>query len=245
MRRKGDMGTKEDTYLRIIKGRVDGYKETETIELKPEITVIGRPPLKKESDYQAPDIKIMDDYVSKEHLKIYFNQNGSCYVVEEREKGTPNHTFINERQIEPGKPYTLKDGDEIGIARVRGEYRAVLMFRKSGENEMDTLTGDEEPEGLEIDIEARRAALDGKEIKLRKKEFDLLAYLYHNRGKACSREDIAMNVWKGGNGERDGVVSEETIDSTVHRLREAIETDIKNPKYIKNIRNFGFRLDLK
>jgi pSer/pThr/pTyr-binding forkhead associated (FHA) protein len=238
------MAPREDIYLRILRGRVDGYKETETIELKPDTTVIGRPPLKKGSDYQDPDVKIMDDYVSKEHLKIYFNQTGNCYVVEEREKGTPNHTFINERQIEPGKPYTLKDGDEIAIARVRGEYRAILMFRKSGENEMDTLTGDEELEGLTVDLDARRTRMDGKEIKLRKKEFDLLTYLYQNRGKACSRENIAINVWKGEDGERDGVVSEETIDSTIHRLREAIEADTKNPRYIKNIRNFGFRLDL-
>jgi pSer/pThr/pTyr-binding forkhead associated (FHA) protein len=234
----------EDAYLRILKGRIDGYKETETVELKPEVTIVGRPPLKPGSDYQDPDIKIMDDYVSKEHLKIYFNPNGRCYVVTERERGTPNHTFINDRQIEPGKPYTLRDGDEIGIARVHGEYRALLMFRKPGENETDTLTGLKEPEGLTVDPGARSATLDGKEIKLRKKEFDLLAYLYQNRGKACSREDIAINVWKGEEGEQDGIVSEETIDSTVHRLREAIKDDSKNPRYVKNIRNFGFRLDL-
>jgi pSer/pThr/pTyr-binding forkhead associated (FHA) protein len=235
----------ESAYLRILRGRIDGFKETETIELKPDVTVIGRPPLTKESDYQDPDIKIMDDYVSKEHLKIYLNRDGDSYVVEERKRGTPNHTFINERQIEPGRPYSLRDGDEIGIARVRGEYRAVLMFRKTGENGMDTLTGDEEPEGLQMDLAARNVRIDGKDVKLRKKEFDLLAYLYQNRGKACSREDIAVNVWKGEEGEQDGIVSEETIDSTVHRLRLAIDPDIKNPKYIKNIRNFGFRLDLR
>jgi hypothetical protein len=234
-----------EVYLRIIKGRVDGYKETETVELAPDVTIIGRPPLKKGGDYHDPEIKIMDDYVSKEHLKIYFNPNGNCYIVEERARGTPNHTFINNRQIEPGRPLTLKDGDEIGIAKVRGEYRAVLMFRTSGEDGSDTLYGDEEPEGLVVDIDARKVWINGKEVDVRKKEFDLLAYLYQNRGKACSRDDIAMNVWKGQDGEQDGVISEDTIDSTVHRLREAIEPDLKKPKYIKNIRNFGFRLDLE
>lgn len=205
--------------------------------------------MNKESNFQVPDIVIMDDYVSKEHLKIYFSHSVKSYIVEERARGTPNHTFINEKQIEPGKPYSLSDGDEIGVAKVHGEYRLVFRFRKSGEKGIDTLHGfdesaDHPKRSLKVDIEARTVLLDGKEINLRKKEFDLLAYLYQRHGKACSRDEIAMNVWKGKDGEKDGVISEETIDTTVHRIREVIEPDSLNPKYIKTIRNFGFRLDV-
>ena len=243
------MKSEESAFLRIEKGRVEGYRESEMIPLSPDVTIIGRPPTKKEVDFQMPDIKIGDDFVSRGHIKIYYSHSGKSYMLEERKAGTPNHSFINEKQIEPDKAYPLTDGDEIGMAKVHGQYRVVFRFRKSGESGIETLPGfneigDPAEKGLKIDIGARIVWLDGKEIHLRKKEFDLIAYLYQKQGKACSREEIAMNVWKGKDGEQDGIISEETIDTTVHRIREAIESDPLTPKYIKTIRNYGFRLDL-
>jgi pSer/pThr/pTyr-binding forkhead associated (FHA) protein len=232
-----------EVYLRIIKGRVEGYKESDLIPLNEGTIVIGRPPQEKGDDSENPDFIIADDYVSKEHLKIYYDLQEKSYVLEERPAGTPNHTFLNDTEIEPGKPCPLTDGDEIGVARVHNEYRVVFRFRKSGEKGINTLF-DKKEKDLKVDLGARSVKVKGKEVTLRKKEYDLLAYLYQHAGKACSREEIAVNVWKGQKGELDGIVSEETIDTTVHRLREAIEPDVKNPRYIKNIHNFGFRLDL-
>jgi DNA-binding response OmpR family regulator len=58
-------------------------------------------------------------------------------------------------------------------------------------------------EGLVVDLLARRVWAGGKEIPLRRKEFDLLAFLYENRGKACNRDEIAQKVWV----EESGIVS--------------------------------------
>jgi two-component system phosphate regulon response regulator PhoB len=72
-------------------------------------------------------------------------------------------------------------------------------------------------EGLHLDLEFKRCTVDGVEVNLTRKEFELLAYLISHRGKICSREQILSNVWSD-----EVVVLDRTIDVNITRVRSKI-----------------------
>ena len=72
-------------------------------------------------------------------------------------------------------------------------------------------------DGLCLDLEFKRCSVDGEEVKLARKEFELLVYLIRHRGKICSREQILSRVWSN-----EVVVLDRTIDVNITRLRSKI-----------------------
>ena len=109
------------------------------------------------------------------------------------------------------KPYTVRNV----IARVKSVLR-----RAAGPKGNATTT--EKPnmlqiEGLQLDLEFKRCIVDGAEVKLARKEFELLAYLISHRGKILSREQILSRVWSD-----EVVVLDRTIDVNITRLRSKI-----------------------
>ena len=87
--------------------------------------------------------------------------------------------------------------------------------------------------GLEIDERARRATLDGRELELTPKEFDLLAALARDPGAAVSRRRLLEEVW-----ETTWYGSAKTIDVHVAALRRKLG----DPGWIETVRGVGFRL---
>lgn len=109
------------------------------------------------------------------------------------------------------KPYTIRNV----IARVKSVLR-----RTSGHKSSNSSTSKPnllEVEGLQLDLEFKRCMVDGVEVKLARKEFELLAYLISHRGKICSREQILSRVWND-----EVVVLDRTIDVNITRLRSKI-----------------------
>ena len=109
------------------------------------------------------------------------------------------------------KPYTVRNV----IARVKS------VLRRTSNHKIAT-TPAEKPntlqvEGLRLDLEFKRCTVDGQEVKLARKEFELLAYLIQHRGKICSREQILNRVWSD-----EVVVLDRTIDVNITRLRSKI-----------------------
>ena len=109
------------------------------------------------------------------------------------------------------KPYTVRNV----IARVKSVLR-----RTSGQKTVTATI--EKPnvlkiDGLQLDLEFKRCTVDGEEVKLARKEFELLAYLISHRGKICSREQILSRVWSD-----EVVVLDRTIDVNITRLRSKI-----------------------
>ncbi|MFC1947879.1 winged helix-turn-helix domain-containing protein [Chloroflexota bacterium] len=228
-------------FLHLEEGKVDGWGESLDFPLSDEIIVIGRPVMGKSLEPDSTKIDIRNDYVSRSHLTIYYSEESASFIACERESGTQNGTFVNGKRLDPGIPYQLHDNDSIGIARVHGNYQVVFRFRESEA----TIVGIDETEVREkteirIDVEARTVRVNNLPVTLRKKEFDLLAFLYHNRRKACTRNEIAENVWS----EEGGIVSDETIDTNIRRIRVAIEPEPSQPCYLITLPGFGFRLDI-
>ena len=108
------------------------------------------------------------------------------------------------------KPYTIRNV----IARVKSVLRRTLTHKNIIiTDKPDILKVD----GLQLDLGFKRCTIEGREIKLAKKEFELLAYLISNRGKICSREQILNSVWSD-----EVVVLDRTIDVNITRLRSKI-----------------------
>jgi DNA-binding response OmpR family regulator len=115
------------------------------------------------------------------------------------------------------------------IARIKAHLRR---------EEMDT-----EPAALEIgafrlDGAARRVFLNGRDLTLTSTEFNLLEFFLTHTGRAYSREQLLESVW----GEQR-FVTPRTVDVHVRRLREQIEEQPENPRYLTTVRGFGYRFE--
>ena len=121
------------------------------------------------------------------------------------------------------KPFSPK----ILVARVEAILRRSNINQKQIEN-----FG-----GIEIDSEGRTVSVDGKQIELSLREYELLTYLIENSGIALSREKILNNVWN-----YDYYGDSRTIDSHIKKIRHKLG---KKGKYIKTIRGIGYKFEVK
>lgn len=92
---------------------------------------------------------------------------------------------------------------------------------------------------LEIDKTARRVFIKGNEIIFTTKEFDLLVYLADNPNRVFSKEALFRSVW-----EMESVGDIATVTVHIKKIREKIEDDTSNPKYIETIWGVGYRFKI-
>ena len=124
------------------------------------------------------------------------------------------------------KPYTIRNV----IARVKSVLRRANGHKSPAQQtEKQNVL---QVEGLLLDMEFKRCIVDGTEVKLAKKEFELLAYLISHRGKILSREQILSRVWSD-----EVVVLDRTIDVNITRVRSKIGT---YGSYIVTRSGFGY-----
>lgn len=88
---------------------------------------------------------------------------------------------------------------------------------------------------MTIEVDSRRVTIAGKEINLTAKEFNILTLLLFHPNKVYSRDDLLKEVW-GSDALGDG----RTVDVHVRRLREKIESDPGEPKYIQTKWGVGY-----
>jgi len=93
-------------------------------------------------------------------------------------------------------------------------------------------------ESIVLDLLAHELRRDGKAIRLRPKEYQLLATLAANPGRAFSRRQLLDLAW-----DRDRDIDTRTVDVHVHWLRAKIEASPRHPTHLVTIRGFGYRLD--
>ena len=91
--------------------------------------------------------------------------------------------------------------------------------------------------GIEINTEGRTVTVDGKQIELSLREYELLKYLLDNENVALSRDKILNNVWN-----YDYYGDSRTIDSHIKKIRHKLG---KKGKYIKTIRGVGYKFEVK
>jgi DNA-binding response OmpR family regulator len=91
--------------------------------------------------------------------------------------------------------------------------------------------------GLSIDTESRQVSVDAHPLELSPKEYDLLAFLFENRGKALSRQQILNQVWNF-----DYYGDLRTVDTHINRLRSKLGD---NASLVQTIRGYGYRFEVE
>ncbi|MDD3315787.1 MAG: response regulator transcription factor [Syntrophaceticus sp.] len=116
------------------------------------------------------------------------------------------------------------------VARVR----ALLRRTKEAKDEPEELLKLGSLEIFPLRYEVRR---DGRELDLTSREFELLLLFCQNKGIVMSREQILEKVWG-----YDFYGDARVVDVHIRHLREKIEIDPSNPRYIKTVRGVGYKL---
>ena len=123
----------------------------------------------------------------------------------------------------------------FNILEVKARIKAIL--RRNSKNDVMRSTKDNviEKKGRRLERDSRRVFIDGKEASLTAKEFDLVLLLISNPNKVYSRDELLKTIW-GASYPGDA----RTVDVHVRRLREKIETQPADPKYIHTKWGVGY-----
>ncbi|MHB1453278.1 MAG: response regulator transcription factor [Saccharofermentanales bacterium] len=90
--------------------------------------------------------------------------------------------------------------------------------------------------GLEIQKDARRVFINGREINLAQKEFELLLFLAQNPNKVFDREELFSRIWG-----MEALGDSSTVTVHIARVRDKIESDPSNAQYIETVWGAGYR----
>jgi len=126
------------------------------------------------------------------------------------------------------KPYSAREL----VARIR----AVLRRRGESEPPTDAVLA---AGPVRMDVERHVVAVDGAQVALPLKEFDLLELFMRNAGRVLTRMQLINRVWG-----HDYVGDTKTLDVHVKRLRAKIEPDPANPTYLLTVRGLGYKLEV-
>ena len=119
------------------------------------------------------------------------------------------------------------------IARVKSQLRRYVNLGSLEQKSSVYKTG-----GLEVDDEEKVVRVDGETVQMTPIEFGILRFLTENAGKVFSMEQIYENVWN-----EPAYNPENTVAVHIRRIREKIEINPKNPKYLKVVWGIGYKIE--
>lgn len=122
------------------------------------------------------------------------------------------------------------------IARVKAQLRRYNTWGGSAPKaDEDTIVNG----GLVLDKKQRIVIVEGEEVKLTAKEYKILSLLMEHTGQVFSAEQIYENVWE----ETADYTVENTVMVHIRHIREKIEIDTKNPRYVKVVWGIGYKME--
>lgn len=123
------------------------------------------------------------------------------------------------------------------VARVKSQLRRFYKFSKKvdiSEDDKNVIQIDD----LVINLETHEVSLIDNLLKLTPTEFDILALLAQSRGKVFSIENIYESVWN-----QEFMTSDNTVMVHIRKIREKIEQDPRNPRFIKTVWGVGYKIE--
>lgn len=122
------------------------------------------------------------------------------------------------------------------IARVKAQLRRYKMWGSAmPKADEDKLVNG----GLVLDKKQRIAVIDGQEVRLTAKEYQILLLFMEHPGQVFSSEQIYEHVWN----EAADFAVENTVMVHIRHIREKIEIDTKNPRYVKVVWGIGYKME--
>ena len=119
------------------------------------------------------------------------------------------------------------------VARVKSQIRRYVSFSGFVQKAEQIVTG-----GLVVDTEAKTVSVDGESVRLTAREYMILEYLCKNMGRVLSSAQIYEAVWN-----EPAFRTEKTVTVHIKNIREKIEINPKDPKYIKVVYGLGYKVD--
>lgn len=178
---------------------------------------------------ERPDIIILDVMLPR------MNGFEVCEVLRSNKVETPV-IFLTAKALESDKVTGLTLGGDdymtkpFSVAELLARIQTVLRRVNASEGEKLTIGP------LELDLSGRSVLLEGKEVNLTTKEFELLCFMARNIGKVLPRERILQKVW-GYN----YYGTARTIDNFINRLRQKIEENPLEPRFLLTVRGVGYK----
>ena len=121
----------------------------------------------------------------------------------------------------------------FGVAELVARVRAMLRRRRRPRAGAGGKFGD-----VTIDYDGRRILVGGHEVESTAREFDLLVFFQRHPGVAFTREQLMRQVWGP-----DYFGTVRTVDNFVARVRQKIEDDADQPRYLETVRGVGYRFN--
>ena len=119
------------------------------------------------------------------------------------------------------------------MARVKSQLRRYMMLGGGKTNEQSIVIGT-----LELDDTAKKVTVDGEKVSLTPTEYDILRLLMQNPDKVFSPREIYIKVWKD-----DPYGAESTVAVHIRHLREKIEINPAEPRYLKVVWGQGYKIE--
>lgn len=126
------------------------------------------------------------------------------------------------------KPFSMGEF----VARIKGHLKFYEKFKNPVAAQHKTIS----VRGLTIDEEDRRVYLDGNEIVLTQKEFELLQFLAENPNRVFSKDQLFERIWGF-----DALSDTTTVTVHISKIRDKIELDPSKPQYIETVWGIGYR----
>lgn len=119
------------------------------------------------------------------------------------------------------------------LARVKSQIRRYVNFGNIEIKSSQLRSG-----GLVLDTDTKEVTVDGDSVKLTAREYQILELLMNNMGKVLSSSQIYEAVWN-----EPSFSTEKTVTVHIRNIREKIEINPKDPKYIKVVYGFGYKCE--
>ena len=170
------------------------------------------------------------------------NESGFALCKQLRDKYDTPILFISARQSDDDvlvalniggddyikKPYTLS----VLLAKVKVQLKRLEAMKQLG-----GASAQASDEIFTIDSATMSCTVEGKTVQLKSKEFQLLSCLYSHRNTIVTKEQLFNEVWG------DSFYSDSTLNVHIRRLREKIESDPNEPRFIKTVWGTGYILE--
>lgn len=163
-------------------------------------------------------------------LKIREDQNVPIILLSAKSEDTDKIIGLNfgadDYISKPFNPLEL-------LARVKSQMRRYTTLGSIAEK-----TNTIKTDGLELDLDSKELRLDGETVKLTATEYGIMKLLMENMGKVFSIDQIYERVWN-----EPSFAPENTVAVHIRRIREKIEFNSKEPKYLKVVWGIGYKIE--
>ena len=170
-------------------------------------------------------------------------EDGIKTVIKIREKHTIPIIFLSAKSEDEDKILGLNIGADDYITKpfnpLELKARVNALLKRSEINNSTQNSDFLKCGGLVLDKTNRIITIDGNDINATPIEFSLIEFFLKNQGKVLTSDEIYKTVWK----QENAYNIENTIAVHIKHLRDKIEVDTKNPKYIKVIWGVGYKLE--